>query len=118
MLVCVAALVVREEDRDRKTIAHLCLWFIIIATTPSFLAVASGLQVLILRFKKPFEFFLCHHKLGSGAFTRLLKMHLLASGRLRRAADVFIDVDNLESQLILCREREISDPLGWLSRDG
>jgi len=44
---------------------------------------------------KPFEFFLCHHKNGAGAYVRLLKMFLMESPKLR--SKVFVDSDNLDN---------------------
>lgn len=43
--------------------------------------------------RKKFSRFICHHKMGTGALARLLKMLLVKSGRLR--GDVFVDSDDL-----------------------
>eukprot|EP00971_Amphidinium_carterae_P293122 5819690-Amphidinium_carterae.1 len=50
---------------------------------------------MLFNFSKPFQFFLCHHKNGSGAYTRLLKMSLKDSPKVR--SDVFVDSDNLDN---------------------
>jgi hypothetical protein len=53
---------------------------------------------LYLRFgkaRKDFEFFICHHKVGSGAYARLLKLALKASNKVRR--NIFVDCDNLHN---------------------
>jgi len=44
------------------------------------------------RDRKPFQFFVCHHKAGAGSFARLLKMQLEVEGTTRKA---FIDCDHL-----------------------
>jgi len=54
-----------------------------------------GLWRKYMRQTKPFDFFLCHHKAVSGAWTRLLKVFLLESGKIRR--EVFVDSDNLDN---------------------
>jgi len=43
--------------------------------------------------RKPFPYFLCHHKEGGGAFCRLLKIRL--KRRCPGHGDVFLDADNL-----------------------
>ena len=53
----------------------------------------------MLRLRKPFHFFLCHHKVGGGAFCRLLKVRLLTHGQVARG--VFLDSDNLEDLSLL-----------------
>ena len=57
-------------------------------------AMAWSLHLSALRRRKPFQFFLCHHKVGGGAFCRLLKMHLKSHRQVER--DVFLDSDNLQ----------------------
>eukprot|EP00811_Abedinium_folium_P034089 NODE_6_length_4697_cov_15.134354.p1 GENE.NODE_6_length_4697_cov_15.134354~~NODE_6_length_4697_cov_15.134354.p1 ORF type:complete len:1487 (+),score=268.77 NODE_6_length_4697_cov_15.134354:168-4628(+) len=51
---------------------------------------------------KTFEYFICHHKAGAGAFARLLKTNLLRSSRVK--SQVFIDSDDLSDldQLFDC----------------
>eukprot|EP00971_Amphidinium_carterae_P255034 5062959-Amphidinium_carterae.1 len=44
---------------------------------------------------KPYQFFLCHHKVGAGAFCRLLKMRLLKTRGVHRK--VFVDTDDLQN---------------------
>jgi len=45
--------------------------------------------------KKPYQFFICHHKARAGCFARLLKMHLLKASKVTR--QVFLDCDNLDN---------------------
>ena len=50
-------------------------------------------SILVLRGRK-YQFFLCHHKQGSGGFPRLLKMRLKLDPRVKRR--VFLDSDDLQ----------------------
>ena len=50
-------------------------------------------SMLVLRGRK-YQFFLCHHKQGSGGFARLLKMRLKLDPRVKRR--VFLDSDDLQ----------------------
>ena len=52
-----------------------------------------------LRSMKPFQFFLCHHKEGGGAFCRLLKMRFTCHQQVKRG--VFLDSDNLQDLSML-----------------
>ena len=51
------------------------------------------LRLYYLTLRKPFPYFLCHHKEGGGAFCRLLKIRL--KRRCPGHGDVFLDADNL-----------------------
>ena len=53
----------------------------------------------LLRLKKTYQFFLCHHKDGSASFARLLKMHLTSHQRVHRK--VFLDSDDLRDLGVL-----------------
>ena len=66
-------------------------------------AMAWGLHLFTLRLKKPFHFFLCHHKIGGGAFCRLLEMRLVNHGHVARG--VFLDSDNLQDLSLVRRRR-------------
>ena len=57
-------------------------------------AVLWCVRLLWVRRRKPFQFFLCHHKEGGGAFCRLLKLRLKTHSSLNRK--VFLDSDNLQ----------------------
>eukprot|EP00971_Amphidinium_carterae_P216413 4295575-Amphidinium_carterae.1 len=59
------------------------------------LALSYGIYVKFFRRHKPFQFFLCHHKAGAGAYTRLLKMQLLEHPKV--TSNVFVDSDNLDN---------------------
>ena len=56
-------------------------------------------RLCALRLRKPFQFFLCHHKVGGGAFCRLLKVRLLSHGQVERG--IFLDSDNLQDLSLL-----------------
>ena len=61
----------------------------------AFLATSAwSLHLCALRLRKPFQFFLCHHKVGGGAFCRLLKVRLLSHGQVERG--VLLDSDDLQ----------------------
>ena len=62
-------------------------------------AMAWGLHLFTLRLRKPFHFFLCHHKVGRGGFCRLLKVRLVKHGHVARG--VFLDSDNLQDLSLL-----------------
>ena len=62
-------------------------------------ASAWSLRLCAVRLRKPFQFFLCHHKVGGGAFCRLLKVRLLSREQVAR--DVFLDSDNLQDLSLL-----------------
>ena len=62
-------------------------------------AVLWCVRLLWLRRTKPFQFFLCHHKGGGGAFCRLLKLRLKTHSSLNR--EVFLDSDNLQDLALL-----------------
>ena len=62
-------------------------------------ASAWSLRLFALRLRKPFQFFLCHHKVGGGAFCRLLKVRLLGHAQVARG--VFLDSDDLQDLSLL-----------------
>ena len=64
-----------------------------------FAAMLWSLRLCALRLRKPFQYFLCHHKVGGGAFCRLLKMRLMSHRQVAR--DVFLDSDNLQDLSLL-----------------
>ena len=63
------------------------------------IGVACPLYMLCGQRHKTYQFFLCHHKEGSGSFARLLKMHLQTHPQVNR--QVFLDSDNLEDLSLL-----------------
>ena len=63
------------------------------------IAMVWSLHLCALRLRKPFQFFLCHHKVGGGAFCRLLKMRLMSHAQVSR--NVFLDSDNLQDLSLL-----------------
>merc|ERR1712203_447316 len=48
------------------------------------------------RTKKPYRFFVCHHKAGAGCFARLMKMQLQDTKGVR-GCRVFVDCDDLSN---------------------
>mmetsp|Transcript_64342 Transcript_64342/g.153455 ORF Transcript_64342/g.153455 Transcript_64342/m.153455 type:complete len:1576 (-) Transcript_64342:136-4863(-) len=95
LLVNMAALYVPEDQKNLEGVALMAVVGFMAALLLVPAAVAFGLYQKYFRKTKPFDFFLCHHKAASGAWTRLLKTQLLETGKIRR--DVFIDSDNLDN---------------------
>eukprot|EP00930_Biecheleria_cincta_P065340 TRINITY_DN5110_c0_g1_i4.p1 TRINITY_DN5110_c0_g1~~TRINITY_DN5110_c0_g1_i4.p1 ORF type:complete len:1421 (-),score=213.93 TRINITY_DN5110_c0_g1_i4:543-4754(-) len=89
------------ETSSMKAVAWLCSILVVFMffLNATILGLA-GFQLWSHKYRKPFSFFLCHHKAGAGAFARLLKLHLteLCSKSLRhRHQKVFIDSDDLKN---------------------
>jgi len=95
LIVDLSMLFVRDVENGLVGVSWIC-----------FLIAGMGLSLVPLavlhRLVKPcitgdgvFDFFLCHHKVGSGAFARLLKMCLLAAKK--GSGQIFIDSDNLDN---------------------
>jgi len=92
LTVCLSSLFV--ESKNTKGIAWLAFVVIvgILLLTPTVILLG-----VYKRFRKlkPFQFFLSHHKASSGAYTRLLKLHLVQRHAVKR--EVFVDSDNLDN---------------------
>jgi hypothetical protein len=90
-LVCFSGLFVSEVNT--VFVSYLCLC---VLCALLLVLVAALLAGLYSRFahaeKKPFSFFLCHHKAGAGSFARLLKMIL----KDNVAKKVWLDSDDLQ----------------------
>jgi len=95
LVVCLASLYINDEDKNLRSVAYVCICMIIAVLVLVPVAIGWGLYLRYFRMNKPYEFFLCHHKAGAGAFTRLLKMHFKESKKL--TTDVFVDSDNLQN---------------------
>ena len=80
----------REVTCRRLLGNHVCTFLV---------AMAWCLHRFTLRLRKPFHFFLCHHKVGGGAFCRLLLVRLVKHGHLARV--VFLESDNLQDLSLL-----------------
>ena len=97
LILLLAAL--QTNSVDEITVGNL-LVTVFSAVMCAFLgASAWSLRLCALRLRKPFQFFLCHHKVGGGAFCRLLKVRLLSHGQVTRS--VFLDSDNLQDLSLL-----------------
>lgn len=96
LLVSVSTFFVEEVDNNHFGVAFFGT--IVMVITPILLPTA-GVYGLYIKFgrakRKDYQFFICHHKAGAGAFSRLLKMGLVGSGKLK--AGVGIDSDNLDN---------------------
>ena len=84
---------------DEIAVGHM-LVVVFSAVMCAFLGIlAWRLRLYAHLLRKPFHFFGCHHKVGGGAFCRLLKMRLMSHGQVTRG--VFLDSDNLEDLSLL-----------------
>ena len=116
MLLILFLAALQTESAGGKLVGNMLVVFFV------FMSCFGGagvwcLYLLRQRFRKPFEFFLCHHKEGAGAFCRLLNVRLLRHRLVKR--DVFLDSDNLRDlSLLFGIVREKTDTLVVLcSRD-
>mmetsp|Transcript_18178 Transcript_18178/g.42505 ORF Transcript_18178/g.42505 Transcript_18178/m.42505 type:complete len:720 (+) Transcript_18178:3-2162(+) len=78
----------------RQQLAWLCVFYLMTALSVVPLMMLYALTRKLVPKRKTYDFFLCHHKLGAGAFTRLLKIHLIEAHPRRK---VFVDADNLSN---------------------
>jgi len=92
-LVLCACFFVKEEPASQLAVFGT----IVIFMMPLGILVLVGLGVYKMYQSrgKPYQFFLCHHKVGAGAFCRLLKMRLLKTRGVTRK--VFVDTDDLQN---------------------
>mmetsp|Transcript_80860 Transcript_80860/g.237659 ORF Transcript_80860/g.237659 Transcript_80860/m.237659 type:complete len:1458 (-) Transcript_80860:181-4554(-) len=91
----VTMLFVECTPSDIEALSVLCMVLFIAVLLPFPLTLGNVVSRLLLLRRKRFQFFLCHHKAGAGAFVRLLKMSLMESSFVKR--EVFVDSDNLEN---------------------
>jgi basic membrane lipoprotein Med (substrate-binding protein (PBP1-ABC) superfamily) len=102
VIVTLSMALVFVDPVDSQTVAHLGFIFIVCAFAMVPLATLYGTYVgCVARFfkAKRFQFFLCHHKAGAGAFARALKITLMGSKGVR--GEVFLDSDNLQDLSML-----------------
>lgn len=81
------------DKADQAVLMSLCcglLGMVIMAIAG---VAARGLYGRFARARKPYQFFICHHKAGAGNLARLLKMQLQEHTTVRRK--VFVDSDDL-----------------------
>jgi len=93
-LLCISGFFV--IDANPQDVATLCT--VILSLILMFLVGAMSFSVLVPivnKNVKEFQYFICHHKLGAGAFARLLKTVLEVRTLRSKAVRVFIDCDNL-----------------------
>jgi len=95
LVVVISSFFIEDDALDMKQLSWACLIVLNVGLACIPAVIAWGLYRRFLRQTKTYEFFLCHYKASSGAYTRLLKLHLKEAPRLR--GDVFIDSDNLDN---------------------
>jgi len=95
LVIFLVSFFLEESEKRLGTVA----WFstVVCAGVLSLIPVAIGVAIYnrFFRSMKRFQFFLCHHKAGAGAYVRLLKLHLIASPKVTK--EVFLDSDNLDN---------------------
>jgi len=111
------------EDPDPEAMSYICLATIFLVVAAAVAIMAFNLcSRLLVRERRFFEFFVCHHKATCGCFARLLKMLLESSqsvtGRVFIDCDDLTDLDNLfntvgtdvENLLVICCRDILSRP--------
>jgi hypothetical protein len=83
------------EEPDVEVLSVVCFVVVIIMFVAFLMTATYGavLQYREWKIKKRFQYFICHHKEGAGAFARLLKIVLTENTN----REVFIDSDNLDN---------------------
>ena len=111
LIIFMAAL--QTQQRGRETAGKMLL-VVFFTSMSGFLGVSMWcLHLFRLRRRKPFQFFLCHHKEGGGAACRLLKLRLKSNLQVKR--DVFLDSDNLMDLSILFTMVRDQTTRSWFS---
>jgi len=91
-LICAAFYVEWSPGSALAWIATLLL-MVCLLCLPILACAAFVVYLVSGKGNKEFKYFLCHHKVGAGAFTRLLKVQLKRS--IGSGQNVFLDSDNL-----------------------
>ncbi|CAE6940130.1 RPS6, partial [Symbiodinium sp. CCMP2456] len=80
------------QERQTPTTTTIATVSFSLMTSAALVASAFGIiRYFWMKFRKPFNFFLCHHKVATGSYARLLKMELDKYGYRS-----FIDCDDLQ----------------------
>jgi len=94
IVVIVSFFVESTSGRTFDMFSWICAILVVLIVGFLLAAVMFNLWRQYVSPRKRFEFFLCHHKAASGAFTRLLKMCFKET---KLGSDVFIDSDQLHN---------------------
>jgi hypothetical protein len=97
VIITLSMALVYAGSSDIKVFSRVGVTFIIIAFAMIPFGTMYGTYVGCIQRclkAKRFQFFLCHHKAGAGAFARLLKLTLMGTHGVR--GEVFLDSDNLQ----------------------
>ncbi|CAE8619797.1 unnamed protein product [Polarella glacialis] len=95
MAVCISMGSLFMEDVDVDSVMQFCLGLFsanILLMVGVF--VWGFTKFVRAKYRKPFQYFLCHHKAGAGAFARLLKCELSRMNAVK--GKVFMDCDDLQ----------------------
>ena len=87
------------ESVDRNLVGEFLIGIFLVLATLFVAAGTLALHLIFVRRGKPFQYFLCHHKIGGGGFARLLQVLLKVNPSVSR--DVFLDADNLQDLALL-----------------
>jgi hypothetical protein len=88
-IVSLSAFFINDTEGMVSDVANFCVALLVVML--SVLPAALGRFIYTwLRNAKPFQYFLCHHKAGAGAFARLFKMRLVG-------INVWLDSDDLQN---------------------
>merc|ERR1712159_475797 len=75
-------------------VSSLCFTLIVLALASIFCNMSYACDKRFRKQLKQFQFFLCHHKAGAGAFSRTLKLFLSKQKNVTRK--IFMDSDDLQ----------------------
>jgi len=96
LVTMMASFFIEPDDQESTEFVEIFgVIFIMLIPVAVVLSVVYGVVLLLRSMRRPFQFFLCHHKLGAGCFCRLMKMRLLKTPGVTRK--VFIDSDDLKN---------------------
>ena len=85
---------------DGPSTAAICIVFSMVMFLSVLAAVTYGIgKHFLLKYRKPFRFFVCHQKNAAGSYARLLKIELQKRGP---RFNTFIDCDDLNDLTKLC----------------
>mmetsp|Transcript_2855 Transcript_2855/g.6241 ORF Transcript_2855/g.6241 Transcript_2855/m.6241 type:complete len:1509 (+) Transcript_2855:1-4527(+) len=91
LMLCCAALITGGGSSEDVALAWTFIALLIVALIAVFvMAIYAVYWLLVHRRRKPFDFFICHHKARAGCMARLINVEFAVRGR-----KAFIDTDDL-----------------------
>jgi len=96
MIIAFVGFFSSDGNEDMNMVATIGVVFICLVILALIACVAKACyDTLANRNKKPWKYFLCHHKGGAGAFARLLKMHIQETADPSKRVRAWLDCDDL-----------------------